>query len=143
MTAPAASGSHATASIAAVLDHTTVTALHDPQNPFHKVMEQFYDEASKGFGALCVPALCLTAADACRPGLFASINSRRFIQIEAFDTAVALTASGIQCAGYSWAAIHAIHAARPSTEFPSGRCLLTLTPELYAGTGVRAAHPDR
>ncbi|WP_329625931.1 hypothetical protein OG357_38505 (plasmid) [Streptomyces sp. NBC_01255] len=141
--APATPGSRATAPIAVVLDHTTATALHDPHNPFHKAMEQLYDEASKGFGALYVPALCLTAADACHPGLLASINSRRFIQIEAFDTAVALTTTGIQYAGYSWAAIHAIHAARPSADFPTGRCLLTLTPELYEGTGVHAFHPDR
>ncbi|MFB7031550.1 MULTISPECIES: hypothetical protein [unclassified Streptomyces] len=140
---PAVSGSHAIAPIAVVLDHTTATALHDPRNPFHTAMEQLYDEASKGFGALYVPALCLTAADACHPGLFASLSSRRFIQIEPFDTAVALTATGIQYAGYSWAAIHAIHAARASTGFPAGRCLLTLTPELYAGIGVQAVHPDR
>ncbi|MGW9436086.1 hypothetical protein [Streptomyces sp. NPDC055607] len=106
-------------------------------------MEQLYDEASKGFAALYVPALCLTAADAYHPGLFTSINSRRFIQIEPFDTAAALIAVGIQYAGYSWAAIHAIHAARASTGFPTGRWLLTLTPELYVGSGVQAFHPGR
>ncbi|WP_435192311.1 hypothetical protein [Streptomyces sp. bgisy126] len=137
---PAVSGSHAIAPIAVVLDHTTATALHDPRSPFHTAMEQLYDEASKGFGALYVPALCLTAADACHPGLLASINSRRFIQIEAFDTAVALTA-GIPHAGYSWAAIHAIYAASPSAAFPNGRCLLTLTPGLYEGTAIQISLP--
>jgi hypothetical protein len=129
-----------TAPVAAVLDHTTATALRDPRSPFLKAGEQLYDEASKGFGALYVPALCLTAADVCHLGLFASIDSRRFIQVEPFDAAVALTASGFQYAGYSWAAIHA---ARPSTSFPTGCCLLTLTPELYVETGVQAFHPDR
>ncbi|MGW0536558.1 hypothetical protein [Streptomyces sp. NPDC003032] len=63
--------------------------------------------------------------------------------IEAFDTAAALTASELLRAGHSWAGVHAIHAARPSAAFPTGRFLLTLTPEAYEGTGVRAVHPDR
>ncbi|MFJ6355161.1 hypothetical protein ACIQKB_37600 [Streptomyces sp. NPDC092046] len=143
MTTPATPICHATAPIAAVLDHTTAAALHDPQNPFHQAMGQFYDEASRGFGALYVPALCLTAADACHPGLLAAFNSRRFIQIEAFDTTVAFTVTGIQYAGYSWSALHAIHTARPSAAFPSGRTLLTLAPKAYEGTGIQAVHPDR
>ncbi|MFD8385955.1 hypothetical protein ACFV2X_46880 [Streptomyces sp. NPDC059679] len=34
------------------------------------------------------------------------------------------------------------HAARPSADFPTGRFLLTLTPETYEDTGVQAVHPD-
>ncbi|MEZ7005448.1 MULTISPECIES: hypothetical protein [Streptomyces] len=45
--------------------------------------------------------------------------------------------------GHSWAAVHAIHAARPSPTHPIGRFLLTLTPKAYAGTGVQAVHPDQ
>ncbi|MFE5597541.1 hypothetical protein [Streptomyces sp. NPDC056549] len=134
---------HAAASIAAVLDHTTAAALHDPRNPSHQAVGEFYDEARRGLGALYVPALCLAAADARHPGLFATITSRRFIRIEAFDSACLFTTTGILYAGFSWAALHAIHAARPSVEFPNGRVLLTLTPELYEGTGIQAAHPDR
>jgi hypothetical protein len=70
------------------------------------------------------------------------INGLRFITIEAYDTEAALTATELLRAGHSWAAGHAIHAARPSADFPTGRFLLTLTPELYEGTGVQAVHPD-
>ncbi|MEU1711015.1 hypothetical protein ABZ478_38000 [Streptomyces sp. NPDC005706] len=45
--------------------------------------------------------------------------------------------------GHSWAAVHAIHTARPSPAHPTGRYLLTLTPKAYAGTGVQAVHPDQ
>ncbi|MER5312600.1 hypothetical protein ABT034_33025 [Streptomyces sp. NPDC002773] len=130
-------------SIAVVLDHTAATALHDPKDPFNEAVAAFYVQASGGLGTLYAPVLCLTAGDTDRPGLLAYINGLRFIQIEAFDTAAALAATGLLHAGHSWAAVHAIHAARPSADFPTGRYLLTLEPELYEGTGVQAVHPDQ
>ncbi|MFE9797050.1 hypothetical protein ACFYRL_35620 [Streptomyces goshikiensis] len=69
-----------------------------------------------------------------RPGLLAYIHGLRFIELEPFDTAAALAATELLRAGHSWAAVHAIHAARPSADFPAGRYLLTLTPEAYEGT---------
>ena len=53
------------------------------------------------------------------------------------------TATELLRFGHSWAAVHAIHAARPSAAHPAGRFLLTLTPKAYAGTGVQAVHPDQ
>lgn len=58
------------------------------------------------------------------------------------DTDTAVTANELLRFGHSWAAVHAIHAARPSATHPTGRFLLTLTPKTYAGTGVRAVRPD-
>jgi hypothetical protein len=129
--------------IAVVLDHTTATALHDPKNPFNEAVAAFYVQASRGLGTLYAPVLSLTARDTERPGLLGYINGLRFIQIEAFDTEAALAATELLHAGRSWAAVHAIHAARPSAAFPSGRYLLTLTPDAYEGTGVQAVHPDQ
>ncbi|WP_405559053.1 hypothetical protein [Streptomyces sp. NBC_01171] len=129
--------------IAVVLDHTTATALHDPKDPFNEAVAAFYVQASGGLGTLYAPVLSLTVGNTERAGLLAYINGLRFIQIEPFDTEAALTATELLHAGRSWAAVHAIHAARPSAAFPSGRFLLTLTPEVYAGTGVQAVHPDR
>ncbi|MFE3556927.1 hypothetical protein ACFXKW_18960 [Streptomyces sp. NPDC059193] len=129
--------------IAVVLDHTTTTALHDPKDPHNEAVAAFYVQASGGLGTLYAPVLSLTAGDTERPGLLAYINGLRFIQIEPFDTQAALTATELLHAGHSWAAVHAIHAARPSADFPAGRYLLTLTPELYDGAGVLAVHPDR
>ncbi|MFJ4953049.1 hypothetical protein [Streptomyces sp. NPDC088760] len=71
------------------------------------------------------------------------IKGLRFIRIEAFDTDAAVTATELLRFGHSWAAVHAIHAARPSPAHPTGRYLLTLTPKAYAGTGVQAVHPDQ
>lgn len=72
----------------------------------------------------------------------AYINGTRCIEIEPFDTAAALAATELLCAGHPWAVVQAIHAARLSVDFPAGRYLLTLGPDLYDGTGVRAVHPD-
>ncbi|MET9960056.1 hypothetical protein ABZ128_13525 [Streptomyces sp. NPDC006326] len=131
------------AAIAVVLDHTAATALHDPKAPFNEAVAAFYVQASGGLGTLYAPVLSLTAGDTERPGLLACIHGLRFIEIEPFDTAAALAASELLRAGHSWATVHAIHAARPFADFPSGRYLLTLEPELYDGTGVQAVHPDQ
>lgn len=76
-------------------------------------------------------------------GLLAYINGLRFITTEPFDTEAALAASELLHAGHSWAAVHAIPAARSSADFPVDRLLLTLMPELHEGTGVQAVHPDQ
>ncbi|MFP3989500.1 hypothetical protein U9R90_18860 [Streptomyces sp. E11-3] len=129
--------------IAVVLDHTTATALHDPKDPHNEAVAAFYVQASGGLGTLYAPVLSLTAGDTERPGLLACIHGLRFITIEPFDTEAALSATELLHAGHSWAAVHAIYAARPSADFPAGRFLLTLTPEQYEGTGVQAVHPDQ
>ncbi|MFC9817425.1 hypothetical protein ACFVJM_35860 [Streptomyces virginiae] len=129
--------------IAVVLDHTTATALHDPKDPYNEAVAAFYVQASGGLGTLYAPVLSLAAGDTERPGLFTYIHGLRFIRIEPFDTDAALTATELLHAGHSWAAVHAIHAARPSADYPTGRYLLTLTPDLYEGTGVQAVHPDQ
>lgn len=129
--------------IAVVLDHTTATALFDPKNAFSDAAAAFYVQASAGLGMLYAPVLSMTAGDVERPGLLAYIKGLRFVELEVFDSDAALAATELLRAGHSWAAVHAIHAARPSAAHPSGRYLLTLTPEAYEGTGVQAVHPDR
>ncbi|MCL6675180.1 hypothetical protein [Streptomyces panaciradicis] len=128
------------AAISVVLDHTSAAALYDPKDPFNEAVAAFYVQACGGLGELCAPVLCLTAGDAGRPGLLGSIKGLRFIRIEAFDTDAAVTATELLRFGHSFAAVHAIHAARPSAAHPGGRFLLTLTPKAYAGTGV---HPGQ
>ena len=100
-------------------------------------------QASGGLGDLYAPVLSLTAGDAERPGLLSCIKGLRFIRIEAFDTDAAVTATELLRFGHSWAAVHAIHAARPSAAHPTARFLPTLTPKAYAGTDVQAAHPSQ
>ncbi|AEM85928.1 hypothetical protein [Streptomyces violaceusniger] len=129
--------------IAVVLDHTTAAALHDPKDPYNEAVAAFYVQASGGLGTLYAPVLSLTVGDSGQSGLLAYIKGLRFITIEPFDTEAALTAAGLLPAGYPWAAVHAIHAARPCADFPAGRFLLTLTPDLYEGAGVQAVHPDQ
>lgn len=62
---------------------------------------------------------------------------------EVVNADAAASATELLRTGHSWAAAHAIHAARPSAVFPAGRFLLTLEPEIYEGTGVQAVRPDR
>ncbi|MBB4787317.1 hypothetical protein BJY27_008364 [Streptomyces rapamycinicus] len=121
----------------------TAAALHDPRDPYNEAVAAFYVQASGGLGTLYAPALSLTVGDSQQSGLLAYIDGLRFIMIEAFDTQAALTATQLLHAGYSWTAVHAIHAARPSADFPAARFLLTLTPEAYEGTGVQAVHPGQ
>ncbi|MBW8698145.1 hypothetical protein MBT84_01030 [Streptomyces sp. MBT84] len=131
------------AAIAVVLDHTTAAALYDPKDPFNESVAAFYVQASDGLGDLYAPVLSLTAGDAERPGLLSYIKGLRFIRIETFDTDAAVTATELLRFGHSWAAVHAIHAARPSVAQPTGRFLLTVTPKAYVGTGVQAVHPGQ
>lgn len=131
------------AAISVVLDHTTAAALYDPKDPFNEAVAAFYVQASGGLGELYAPILSLTACDAERPGLLGYNKGLRFIRIEAFDTDAAVIATELLRFGHSWAAAHAIRAARPSAAHPSGRFLLTLTPKAYAGTGVQAVHPSQ
>jgi len=49
------------------------------------------------------------------------LGAAGFIRIEAFDTDAAVTATELLRFGHSWAAVHAIHAARPSPTHPTGR----------------------
>ncbi|MDX3535616.1 hypothetical protein PV721_14860 [Streptomyces sp. MB09-01] len=62
------------------------------------------------------------------------------VALQPFDTTAALAATELLRAGHPWAAVHTIQAARLSADFPAGRYLLTLDPELYDGTGVQAGH---
>ena len=131
------------AAISVVPDPTTAAALYDPKDPFDETVAAFYVQASGGLGELYAPVLSLTAGDAERPGLLGYIKGLRFIRIEAFGTDAAVTATELLRLGHSFAAVHAIHAARPSPAHPGGRFLLTLTPKAYAGTGVQAVHPGQ
>ncbi|MFE9686620.1 hypothetical protein [Streptomyces sp. NPDC006285] len=74
-------------------------------------------QASGGLGDLSAPVLSLTAGDVERPGLLGYIMGLRFIRLEAFDTDTdaAVTATELLRFGHSWAAVHSIHAARPSS----------------------------
>ncbi|MEV5477876.1 hypothetical protein AB0L66_36915 [Streptomyces sp. NPDC052207] len=87
--------------------------------------------------------LSLTAGDVERPGLLGYIERLRFIRIETFDPDAAVTAAELLRFTHSWAAVHAIHAARPSAAPPHGRLLLTVTPKACSGTGVQAVHPGQ
>ncbi|MFE7974574.1 hypothetical protein [Streptomyces shenzhenensis] len=129
--------------IAVVLDHTTATALYDPKSPSNEAVAAFYVQASGGLGTLYAPVLSLTAGDTDRPGLLSYVKGLRFIKIEPFDTDAAVTATELLRFGHPWPTVHAIHAARPSAAFPTGRFLLTLTPSAYTGTGIQAVHPDQ
>jgi hypothetical protein len=131
------------AAVSVVLDHTAATALYDPKDPCNEAVAAFYVQASGGLGDLSAPVLSLTAGDVERPGLLGYIKGLRFIRLEAFDTDAAVTATELLRFGHSWAAVHAVHAARPSPAHPTGRFLLTLTPKAYAGTGVQAVHPGQ
>jgi hypothetical protein len=124
--------------IAAVLDHTALSALRKA----HHVLNGFYVEASRGTVSLYVPALAVFAADADEAGAAAFVRGAQALTVPPLDLGAAGTCAGLARAGVDWRAAHTIHVARPSAGNPAGWTVLTMQPELYAGTGVSALHPD-
>ncbi|MFF1408098.1 hypothetical protein [Streptomyces sp. NPDC058294] len=126
------------AAIAVVLDHTTATALYDPEDPFNEDVQ-----GSGGPGDPYASALSLTAGDAERPARSVtskgcgSSGSRR-------STPMPPSPPPNCCAsGTPGPPSSRPRRLRPSPAHPTGRYLLTLTSEAYARIGVQAGHPDQ
>ena len=83
-----------------------------------------------------VPALCLTAAVAQRPGLADQIGVLVAIQVVELDYPAAAAAGSFIAAGMDWRRAQAVDTGRPSAEWPNGRPVITTTPEPYVGWGV-------
>lgn len=82
------------------------------------------------------PALCLTTAVAQRPGLADHIGVLPAIRVVDLDYVAAAVVGSFIATGVDWRAAHAIHAGRPTPDWPTGRPVLTVTPEVYTGWGI-------
>lgn len=124
-------GPHPTTAV--VFDHTALLTLGIGNRMLSGLVAQAHLQPGRYVYA---PALCLTAAVAQRPELADHIGLLPAIQVIDLDyTAAAATGSFI-ATGVDWRAAHAINAARPTVDWPTGRPVLTTAPEIYSGWGI-------
>jgi hypothetical protein len=121
--------------IRVLLDHTCLQALAEGD----EFLNGLYVEASYGYAEIVVPAVSAAVAEREKPGVGQHVMSRRFTTVADFTGAHALVAGAWQHA--DWRILHpaaSVIVARQAGEDPT---LLSLDPDLYAGTGVSPLNP--
>jgi hypothetical protein len=122
--------------IACVLDDSSLLAL----GKGYPALSGFIVDAAAGRAMLAVPALCLCAAEAQRPGIADHIGMLP-LEIEPLDLSAVIPAGKLIGTGTDWQIVHAIAAALPSVAHPDGRVVLSVEPQRYQGTGIRPIDP--
>lgn len=118
---------------AVVFDHTALLTLGVGNRLLSGLVAQAHRQPGRYVYA---PALCLTAAIAQRPGLADHIGVLPVIQVIELDYAAAATVGSFIATGVDWRAAHAINVGRPTADWPTGRPVLTTTPEIYSDWGI-------
>ena len=122
--------------IACLLDDSSVLAL----GKGYPALSGFVVDAAAGRAALAVPALCLCAAEAQRPGVAEHLGMLP-IDIEPLELSMAIPAGQLIADGIDWRIAQAVAAARPSAIHPDGRVVLSVDTSRYQGTGVEPIDP--
>ena len=121
--------------LTAVLDHTAVAALFRA-NAFFTGL---YIEASRGTGRVLIPSLSVLAADRQVPGAGAHAAALRFVESVPFTTDHARDA--LAWPDTPWTVTHPAAIAWQAAKSGEPVTVLSLEPELYAGTGVTPLNP--
>ncbi|GAA5705931.1 hypothetical protein AQJ43_36855 [Streptomyces avermitilis] len=121
--------------LTAVLDHTALTALYHA-DPFFTGL---YIEASRGTGRVLVPSLSVLAAERQVAGAGRHAASLRFAENVAFSTAHAVEA--MAWPSVDWPVAHVAAIARQAAKEGEPLTVLSLDPDLYAGTGTTPLNP--
>ncbi|MBD0742935.1 PIN domain-containing protein [Streptomyces sp. CBMA152] len=121
--------------LTAVLDHTALTALYRA-DPFFIGL---YIEASRGTGRVLVPSLSVLAAERQVGGAGRHAASLRFAEAVPFSAAHAVDA--MDWPGVEWPVAHAAAIAWQALKSGEPLTVLSLEPELYAGTGITPLNP--
>ncbi|MET7436216.1 PIN domain-containing protein [Streptomyces sp. NPDC004082] len=121
--------------LTAVLDHTALAALYRADSFFTGL----YIEASRGAGRVIIPSLSVVAAERKVPGAGRHAASLRFAENVAFTTAHAVDA--MDWKGVDWPVAHAAAIAWHAMKAGEQLTVLSLEPELYAGTGITPLNP--
>jgi len=119
--------------VAVVFDHTALLALGAGSRMLSGLVSQAHARPGRYIFA---PALCVAAAVAERPGLADHIGVLPALQVIDLDYPAAAAVGSFIAAGVDWRDGHAITAARPTADWPTGRPVLTTTPETYRDWGV-------
>lgn len=103
-------------------------------------MSGFIVDAAAGRVALSVPALCLCAAEAQRPGITEHLGMLP-VEVEPLELSAAIPAGRLIGDGVDWRIAQAAAAALPSAIHPEGRVILSVDTARYQGTGVEPIDP--
>ncbi len=122
-------------SLTAVLDHTALAALYRA-DPFFTGL---YIEASRGTGRILIPSLSVLAAERQVAGAGRHAAALRFAEGVPFSTSHALDA--LDWPGVDWPVAHPAAVAWQSVKAGEPVTVLSLEPELYAGTGITPLKP--
>jgi len=122
--------------IACLLDDSSVLAL----GKGYPALSGFIVDAAAGRAVLSVPALCLCAAEAQRPGI-AEHLAMLPVDMEPLELSAAIPAGRLIGDGVDWRIAQAVAASRPSAIHPDGRVILSVDTARYQGTGVEPIDP--
>jgi hypothetical protein len=121
--------------IRVLLDHTCIQALADGD----EFLNGLYVEASYGYAEIVIPSLSAVVAERERPGAGQHILGRRFTTAADFTSAHALVAGAWRQA--DWRVLHPASSVIVARQAGEDATLLSLNPDLYAGTGVSPLNP--
>ena len=122
--------------IACLLDDSALLAL----GKGYPALSGFIVDAAAGRAVLAVPALCLCAAEAKRPGIAEHVGMLP-VDIEPLELSTAIPAARLIGDGADWRIAQAVAAALPSAVHPDGRGVLSVETARYQGTGVQPIDP--
>ena len=122
--------------IACLLDDSSVLAL----GKGYPALSGFVVDAAAGRAVLSVPALCLCAAEAERPGIAEHLGMLP-VDIEPLELSAAMSAGRLIGGGVDWRIAQAVAAALPSAVHPDGRVVLSVQTARYQGTGIEPIDP--
>ena len=122
--------------IACLLDDSSVLAL----GKGYPALSGFIVDAAAGRAVLSVPALCLCAAEAQRPGIAGHMGMLP-VDIEPLELSAAIPVGRLIGDGVDWQIAQAVAAALPSAIHPGGRVVLSADTARYQGTGVEPIDP--
>ncbi|MET7694376.1 PIN domain-containing protein [Streptomyces sp. NPDC005483] len=121
--------------LTAVLDHTALAALYRANSFFTGL----YIEASRGTGRVIIPSLSVLAAELQVAGAGKHAASLRFAENVPFTAAHAMDA--MDWGNVDWPVAHAAAIAWHAVKAGDSLTVLSLEPELYAGTGITPLNP--
>jgi hypothetical protein len=98
-------------------------------------------DAAAGRALLAVPALCLCAAEAQRPGIAEHVGMLP-VDIEALELSAAIPAGQLIGNGVDWRIAQAVASALPTAVHPDGRVVLSVETARYQGTGIEPVNPQ-
>lgn len=122
--------------IACLLDDSALLAL----GTGYPALSGFIVDGAAGRAVLAVPALCLCAAEAQRPGIAEHVGMLP-VDIESLDLSMTIPVGQLIGGGVDWRIAQAVAAALPSAVHPDGRVILSVETARYEGTGVQPIDP--